>query len=478
MNIQASSPRQLYSLSLSDSLLPSYIDHDGRLHTRPSDNLPMVIWPDGSWCLQANTFMRELFEKGLSRRNRGGTLAVSAAHISHLLRFCWNRRVDPIDLTDNQFHEFIGDLIKETRTRDPSHKRRDANSVIAIGRSCLAFLESVARQAGDTGLMGQSGRIRACIRQHVIPGKSSSTPFRVIHYYDHPAFPNPDPKRKRMPIATANIEEMRKAVAKISTSSHQRARRHTTLKLLEVTGARRGEIALLDVDSLRKASQMEHPMLRMPTLKKRGGKLKYRYLPVSRADLDFLLQYVDVHRRSVIRRMLKGKPDHGILLVSETTGMPLQPNTITDEVRKLAHAAGIHEKACPHMFRHRFLTKIFVALIEQHAIENTDDFRRLLIDSEDLKRKVAEWTDHADLSTLDRYISLAFDEIGNYRRVYDLTNAGLALDSFMGSLDAEIDAISSGEQPLIVAERLKAYIDKLKQDLSVACRSTSGYVTA
>lgn len=467
--MQSRSGRQLYVLSQRTYKFPSYVDGQGRLHTRQADGLPLMTWPDGSWCHQANTFMRELLEKGLSRRNRGGTLGVAAAHISHLIRYCWQRRCDFCELTDNQFTEFITGLHTQKRSRDPSHNQRDANSVIAIGRSCLSMLECAARQTGDHQLLGPRGRIRATKLQHTIKfGAGPRSSSRTVTYWSHSSFPNPDPMRKRLPIATANIEEMRKAVHLVSSNAHQRARRHIILKLLEITGARRGEIALISVESIRGAEAMEHPLLKLPTLKKRGNELKYRYVPISRADLSFVSQYAEIHRRSVVRRTLKGSHDHGILLVSGTTGMPLVAGTITQEVRIIARAAGIQEKACPHMFRHRFLTKLFVALIEHHRIENKDDFRRLLLNSEQFKTKVAEWTDHASIDSLERYIDLALDEIGSYKKVYSFASAGLALDSFIGTLDAELDAVNAGEQPILILSRLKGYIERLKEDLANA----------
>lgn len=461
--------RQLYALSHSDYELPNYVDGDGRLHTRPADGFPLMIWPDGSWCHPANTFMRELLEKGLSRRNRGGSLGVAAAHISHLIRYCWRRRCDFVDLTDNQFSEFITDLQRQKRAHDPSQNQRDANSVIAIGRTCLALLECTSRHWGDDRLLGPQGRIRAKqLQQTVKLGGGPRPSTRTVAYWDHPSFPNPDPLKKRMPIATANIEDMRKSVFSVSTTAHQRARRHTILKLLEVTGARRGEIALMKAESVKHAERMEHPMLKIPTLKKRGEALRYRYVPISRADLSFIAQYTDIHRRSVVRRSLKRNHDHGFLLVSGRTGEPLAAGTITQEIGILRKAAGIQQKACPHMFRHRFLTKLFVALIEQHKTENRDDFRRLLLDSEQFKTKVAEWTDHASIESLDRYIDLAFDEIGNYKKVYSLANAGLVLDSFIGTIDAELDAVNAGEQPILILGRMKIHLEKLRADLANA----------
>lgn len=460
--------RQLFCLSPEGSASPHYVDDFGRLHTKRSENVPLITWPNHSWCHAANTFMRELYECGQSRRNRGGSLSVAAAHISHLLRFCWKRRTDLIELTDNDFREFLDQLLKEKHADDPSRAKRDANSVIAVGRSCLSFLDSVGRNAGDSGFVGEEGRIRATLRaRRLKPGplRAARTIARSRSYH-HPAFPTPSPKKKRTPVSSSTIESLRGAVAENSCSSHQRMRRHCTLRLLEITGARRGEVVLLPVGSLRAANTMQHPMLLLPTLKKRTENLPERYVPISRADLLFLLQYADVHRRSVIRRLRKGEPDHGILLVSERTGLPLAPNTVTQEIHELASAAGIDQKVCPHMFRHRFITKIFVALIEQHKIENADHFRRLLLDGEELKLKVAEWTGHSSLLSLERYISLAFDEVANFQRIYDLTNVGTALDSFVGLIDIEVQAIAAGESPAMVAQRLKAYAEQIRREIA------------
>jgi site-specific recombinase XerC len=461
--------KQLYELTPRDFQFPNYVDSDGHLHLRPADNLPLLTWPDGSWCHSGNTFLRELFEKGLSRRNRGGSLAVAAAQLTHLLRYCWRQQCDPLDLTDSQFSELLLSLRDEIHPRDPSRMRRNANTVIATGRTCLTFLESVGKHAGVDGFVGPEGRIRAEKREHQVAlSGSRREATRTVTYWHHNSFPNPGALKTRMPISAAKIEALRKAVGLLSTTAHQRARRHTILKLLEITGARRGEIALITVASVHDAQAMSHPMLRIPTLKKRGDGNQHRYVPLCRADLAFFQQYADVHRRSAIRRHLRGAPDHGLLLINGRNGQALATNTITDEVRKLAKAAGIEEKACPHMFRHRFITKLFVALIEHHALVTKDDFRRLLISSEQLKTKIAEWTDHASMESINHYIDLAFDEIGEYKRIYDLVGVGIVLDAFAGTIEAEMQAVHAGEQPLLILDRLRVQLSRLKEDLARA----------
>jgi integrase len=340
---------------------------------------------------------------------------------------------------------------------------------------CLSLLASAADASGKFGFVATEGQIRAQRKEHPISlnGRAKSGTRRVT-YWHHASFPKPDPLKKRLPIATSSIHALRKAVGQVSTSAHQRYRRHVLLKLLEITGARRAEVALISTKSICDADFMQRPMLRIATLKKRSEDAPFRLVPVSRADLAFIKVYIDVYRRSIVRRQLKGKQDHGLLLVSERTGDPLNANTLTQEIKDLAKAAKISQKACPHMFRHRFITKLFVALIEQHEANNRDSFRQMLISSEQIKTKILEWTGQASIETLDRYIDLAFDEISNYQKAYDVVHASFAIDSFLGSIEGEIDAISAGEHPQAVLDRVVDQLQRLRADIECARAGVDG----
>lgn len=465
-----SGSRQLYALSSGDFRMPGYVDVRWRLHARNAHNIPTVQWPDGTWCHPANTYMRELFEGGLSRRNRGGSLAVYAANLTHLLRYCWKHRTDPIDLTDNQFTDFIKALQKEKRLHVPAQQARDANSVIAIGRTCIGFLLSVGRHHGDDFFIGEKGRIRAVKKTFTttVIGRNGGKKKKVINYWHHESFPTPDPKKKRLPISTEGIDALRAAIHSASTTTHQKIRRYTMLKLLEITGGRRSEVAAVTVESLLAALAMDDPMLEMVTVKKRGGESRTRFVPISRADAQFLAEYALIHRRSIMRRTLGLANDHGLLLVNDKTGTPIQPNTITQEIKLLARVAAIPERICPHLFRHRFITKLFVGLIERHNIESVDDFRRMLLDSKILKEIVAEFTDHSNLDSLDPYVHLAFEEVGKFRKTYNLVTATRVIDSFLGTLEQEMREVSSGESPLLAGERLLRFMRALRQDLERA----------
>ncbi|MHC8403349.1 tyrosine-type recombinase/integrase [Pseudomonas sp. MDT1-17] len=146
-----------------------------------------------------------------------------------------------------------------------------------------------------------------------------------------------------------------------------------------------------------------------------NDRLTYREIPISDRDIQLLKDYVDVHRAPLMAKHLTVQPDHGYLFVSETSGRPLCANTITFEIQKLRTLAHIAEPVSLHLFRHRFITKIFVAQIMRSKIGTLNDFKEALLNTETLKRKVQEFTGHKNLKSLDIYIHLAWDEAGQLR---------------------------------------------------------------
>ena len=434
---------QLYRPAPANFRLPRFTDSDGRLTTRQAEGIPFISWPDGSWCLPANLYMQELYRRGLSTRQRGGTLATYAAGLSHLLRFCWELKRDPRELTDDDFAKFVAKLITEPCKRNPGQNVRGANRVIDIGRVSLDFLNSYARHLGDDSIVGPNGRVRCEMKTARIRVRRRNSSLGNIErsYWHHAAFPARDPLRKRLPISNASIALLRKAAVDCSSSRHQRKRRLVMIKLLEMTGGRRGEVARLTVKAVREAAQMDQPMLRMPTLKTRRN--SERLVPVHAHDLRLILEYIDLNRARVVRETMGAANDRGYVLISELTGEEIDVETVTREIAILASAAGLKGKACAHMFRHRFITKVFVALIEAHRYSNADEFRRALLDGEAIKRKVVEWTGHRSIASLEPYIHLAFDEYAKVGSTYSRMATHTAIDSFAATVEQTIMELQS-----------------------------------
>lgn len=446
---------QLHRLSSSDFLLPRYVDASGALRSEPADRVPLVQWPDGSWCHAANRYMRELFDRGLSRYNRGGTLATRAAQISHLLRFCWKRDLQICDLTDEMFSEFVDGLKSDPKTNG---SRRSARTVIEIGRTCLELIASAAQHEGEHGAVGPDGRIRAHRRRG--RPRFDEDFARGSGAWSHKSFPSASPKNRRSPITAKHIRALETAACSASTSAHQRMRRLVMIRLLEVTGGRRGEIAALQVSSVLEAAAMSYPALRLITLKSGRSDPPERLIPVSHSDLSLVSTYLQIYRDPLLRT-LKAQPN-SYVLVSDRTGHPLNPGAVTYEIRRLGLIAGIQGSVSPHLFRHRFITKLFIAMIEQHEAESPDQFRRLLIEGETLRRKVAEWSGHRSLSSLDHYIHLAFDELSGVGTRLDVVRTLDAVDGFL----AQVEGLSASMR-LSLSERhaLEQGVQSLRRDL-------------
>jgi site-specific recombinase XerD len=373
-------------------------------------------------------------------------------------------------MTDNQFTFFIKTLQGERRERAPEVMARDANSVIAIGRNCMDFLASVGRFYNDERFIGPKGRIKAVQKEYEIRTDTLRKGFGKLirKYWHHHSFPTADPKNKRLPISSENVDKLREAVLSASHSTFQRKRRYVMIKLLEITGGRRSEVAGVTVESVRLAAKMVEPMLKLPNAKRPGGREEYRYVPISRHDLKLLLEFIEKNRRRIVRKVCGVDNDNGYLLISETTGQKLQPNTITQEIHILAKESGIKEKICPHMFRHRFITKLFVALLEQHQIENEDDFRRALLDTEAMKQKIQQWTGHTNISSLDVYINLAFEEVANFKKTYNIVNTSMVIDSFLATLNQFREEIQGGVSPYEASLQLSQLVEAFKTDLDSA----------
>lgn len=370
-------------------------------------------------------------------------------------------------MTDNQFCLFIKMLQGERKQLPSNVLVRDSNTVIAIGRNCLDFLESIGQLYQIHDFVGSNGQIRG-EKNHVDikKGGFKKGEIKVIHNcWDHRIFPHPSPKNKRHPISSENINKIRKSIFLASSSIFLRKRRYVMLKLLEISGGRRSEVAALTCKSVVNASKMSDPMLELLTAKKRGLNEAHRFIPIASHDVAFLIEFIETNRRKIIRKTCGQESDDGYVFISETTGKKIRPNTITQELAILAKAADINEKACPHMFRHRFITKLFVALIEQHEFENIDSFRRALLDSESLKRKVQQWTGHRDLKSLDTYIDLAYEELTNFNKSYNVVSTKRALSSFQSTLMQLDEELKNGESPKTISQRLNKLIEAFEKDL-------------
>lgn len=199
------------------------------------------------------------------------------------------------------------------------------------------------------------------------------------------------------------------------------------LRLLEVTGGRRIEVAMIKVRDVEDAFKTGE--LKVFSAKQRRDDA-FRLVPVAQADLKEILSFIKHYRQRVIRNTIGVAKDHDYLFVGANTGQPLEVDTHGTELYVLRKAAGIDdEEACLHAFRHRYITNIFRDLIRTHHYQNESDLRRALLSTETLKLKVMEWTGHSSIDSLDHYIHLAFEAESNFQTTLDLLKAKRVVDS-------------------------------------------------
>ena len=462
--------KKLYNLLHSGFELTHHISFDGTVRGHNAENLPFMYWPDDVSCIEANAYMLHLFHRGLSRRNRGGTIAEYAKNISPLIRFCHNQSkpLNFTDLTDNTFALFINGLQARNALRQA---QRSSNQVLTIGRTCINFLRFLGEFHDQPSLIGPK-HCSITVIERAVTVKLNHGKVKKTTVWQHGSFPSPDPIKKRHPISSDVVSTLKAEAQKISARG-LRSRAELLLACFEQTGGRRGEVSSIRVKDLEAANNDtgSTPILKILTLKQKGAGDNYRVIPVPRAFIQQAMKYIQRHRRRVIRSTIGTSNDHGYMLVSHTTGKKLSDDTLTTELNRLCTAAGINDKpAHPHLFRHAYITQKLKAIILQHDITNKDEFRKALLNTEAFKQQLQQWTGHSQLTSLDTYIHLAFVELSHMDKAYSAVNLGAAVGVALDRLESLKQDAKTGETT--VAELLHEFeelIGVFQDDIGRCC---------
>ncbi|MGO3984226.1 tyrosine-type recombinase/integrase [Pseudomonas sp. SAS7] len=452
----------------------------GRVETKDAAGLPFMTWPNGAPCSVANIYMLSLRDRpgrgrsrGLSRNvTHGGTIGSYAAKISPLIRFCFAHKLDFIELNDQLFTAMIQELRTESSATNPAVRARTETSLLGIGRACIDFLQFVGRLYGEPEFVSAEGSIRVQEKEFLVANRSGKS-IKRFYLHHHSLTMAGLRHHTRDPITAHDVKLLRAAVNSVGSSRHLQLRRNLMLSLYEHTGARRGEIGDIRVEDIKNALAMQKPLLRLDTLKL--GDPEDRQIPISRAVLTEASKYIKMARAKTMRRY-KGGPDHGMLFVQETTGKPLSHASLTSEIRVLRLEAGIDHQTCGHMFRHAFITNLFVLLIKRHKFKNQDEFRNALLSSGKFIAEVMMWTGHKEPSSVEGYIHLAFARLDGYEetvasvhmirvnRIYDRAEEEL-LDELQKGLPTSEYAMRLQELKRQRQEDLKAQSDEREESL-------------
>ncbi|WP_321891565.1 site-specific integrase [Burkholderia cenocepacia] len=396
----------------------------GKIELTDAENLPLVRWPNGRWCVEANLYLSECFKKGFSSRgSQGGTLGTICYYLAPLIRHV-NLNMDGFAaLTDAQFAFAVRQLRAKVTRHGKVVSKNSSTSTFKIASAWLDFLCFIGEFYARPNFISQDGTIKA----YRVRKESIAPNGRVVVTYPwyHWSFPTEeDLEQPRHPINDHTLSALRLAAddsrGESAMSTYIHSRTLVMFAILDEVGMRRMELTLkltrrtirnaIDAWSVaRKANRQEVPMLNFGTVKHK--KHAHREVPVSPMLLDFLDDYLVTSRLYLKSLGIRVTPDMA-LLFNAKNGEELRPNTITQEFWRLAKRADIKVPASPHLMRHRYITNALVRLIVAHNLPTKADFGKLILDDTDFKRKVQQVTGHSSIAGLETYLKLAYDIVG------------------------------------------------------------------
>lgn len=374
----------------------------------------------------------------------GGTVKLYAAQLSHLIRFCYEHKIDFIDLSHSDVEALIADLAGEHDVR--GNRTRNNNTIKSIIATMVSFLcwiqEKVFTQRPLIGIDTRE-------RKHQI--KLVSRKFRSPNGYAvsastfASALPNTTTTAKQ-PMPSALREQIWENLVDSRASSniskklqgtfsdqdqrdhlqYMHARRELQLILLEATGLRPQELVCIrysdNVDRLRQSQ------LAIPTLKRRERKAPYRVIPIDRQVAIKIETFIFIHREKLIARLKRigtinpGQSSSDTIYLSSETGMAVKPDAAYQEFRRLCASANLDQRSCQSMFRHRFITNMVKLHLIAFVEGNPHKSRHMMTESDyrTILQKIASFTGHKSADSLLHYIDLAWDELDAFSSIYDL----------------------------------------------------------
>lgn len=447
-------------------------------------------WPSGDPCQIVEMFLQDKAQTLSTNPLDGGTVGLYASQLSHLVRFCYQRKIEFIDLTHFDIEHMIFELIQE---RDKTGRpKRNNNTVKAISSTVVSFLLWIQENIFTSrALIG----VDTPEKRHQI--KLTSKNFRTTngHIVNRAVLVSSLPKstttaKKPMPTiireriwnALVDLKEKQTVSKKLQGSfsdqekrehlKYMHARRELQLILLESTGLRPQE--LVRIQCLENLERLRKSQLSIPTLKRRDG--SHRVIPIDRQVSMKIETFIFVHREKLLARLRRAglidlsAPPPDTLYLSSETGTAVMPDAAYQDFRRLCLAAKIDQKSCQSMFRHRFITNMvklhLVSFIENNPHKNKhmmteSDYRTIL-------QKVASFTGHKSADSLLHYIDLAWEELEAFSSIYDLKKLQ---DSMRGicfkinEIRAEITDLRRSPKSKLIDE----FETKLSEIYEIAC---------
>ena len=402
----------MYKRASEGFTLVSYFSAENGIVTFPAPRFPVMSWPDGSWCLEANLYLERLHKKRRALADRpDGSVLTYAGHLNHFLRFCFEHKIPFTEISNDEFTEFVDQLVEERTPENDETNARQLPGVRAIGTTTLSFIDFCGRLYGLGNLIGIDGQILGSpAKGPTARCRKSEREFEIRHF-NHSSFPGKGPLKRRRPIDTSSLERLREAAFSTGCEYIQK-RRSVMLRLLEILGGRREEIGRLRVEALLDSLGGPNPKIILPWLAKKRGVTGTRTVDVSLSDAEHIISFILYDRPQVLRSNSRVARETGALFLDKRRGTPIRHETLSKEFRNLVAIAGLEERACMHMMRHRFVTNLVKSYLHvlSQQLQDPVELKHAVISYESILKMAREDMGLASAKTLRIYIDEAYEE--------------------------------------------------------------------
>lgn len=189
----------------------------------------------------------------------------------------------------------------------------------------------------------------------------------------------------RLPKAVLTAEEAEAVLAQPDISEPLGVRDRAILETFYSTGMRRSELANLRIDDI--DSERRTLMIR------EGKGKKDRVIPIGRRALSWITVYIESARGE----LLMDFNERTLFITND--GQPINPDSLTEYVRRYIEASGIGKKGSCHLFRHTMAT-----LMLEHGADI---------------RYIQAMLGHAKLTTTEIYTQVSIRKL---QQIHELTH--------------------------------------------------------
>lgn len=445
-------------------------------------------WPNGTPCILAELYLFDKSQTVSFSDKDGGTLGNYARNITHLVRYCFSKKVDFRDLKHSNIDELVHELCIETDVyNDRSRNNNTVKSIIATSINFLVWIQN--NIATDRLIVG----VDDVNSRHQIKLKTETYTTPKGHQTVHNVFPMKVPRSTTSPvtpISTPNITrlwdtlESTKGSYNVSNKLHalfnkkqqsdhleyMHKRRELQLILLEATGLRPQELVTIPCKS--NIDLLKRCQLAIPTLKRRDGKI--RTIPIPRNIAMKIEIFINSHRKKLAQRLIdsgavqSANEIDDVLYLNAENGKEVLPDAAYQDFRRLTVKAGIKQKNCQKMFRHRFITNMVKLHLIGFMDKNPLKTRHIVTDSDyrTILKKVSTFTGHKSPDSLMHYIDLAWEELDAFSYTYEVKELQDRLKNVFyitNELKGDLNTLSRKQLNKSTVEKLNLKLNEIQE---------------